>query len=92
MEILDLKKQILEAKKALYKSQVIAFPTETVMGLGVIYDDYNAYLELNRIKNRREDKPYTMMVKSTKDISLYAYDGQNYKVIQERDGFYLILP
>lgn len=25
-----------------------------------------------------------------KDISLYAYDGQNYKVIQERDGFYFV--
>ena len=31
------------AKKALEESKVIAFPTETVMGLGVFFDDFDAY-------------------------------------------------
>ncbi len=43
MENLTLLKQIEEAKNHLLKSEVIAFPTETVMGLGVIYNDYQAY-------------------------------------------------
>ena len=33
-----------QAKHALDNSQVIAFPTETVMGLGVYYDDYSALI------------------------------------------------
>lgn len=61
-----------QAKEALYKHGVIAFPTETVMGLGVLYNDRIAYDKLNKIKRRPEDKPYTLMVKDVKDISEYA--------------------
>ena len=32
-----------QAKSALNNHQVIAFPTETVFGLGVYYDDEEAY-------------------------------------------------
>lgn len=67
-----LKAEIIEAKRALYNHGVIAFPTETVMGLGVLYNDQAAYDKLNKIKRRPEDKPYTLMVKSTKDIGKYA--------------------
>ena len=70
------------AKRALDNSQVIAFPTETVFGLGVYYNDYQAYNLLNKIKCRPEDKPYTMMVASIKDICKYAYiDDRASKVI-----------
>ena len=62
-----------EAKTALNRSQVIAFPTETVMGLGVFFDDYSAYTLLNKIKGRPEDKPYTLMLSSTDEIEKYAY-------------------
>ena len=62
-----------QAKSALEKSQVIAFPTETVMGLGVYYDDYSAYMRLNQIKRRPEDKPYTLMLADINDIEKYAY-------------------
>lgn len=61
------------AKKALNSSQVIAFPTETVMGLGVLFDDEGAYKLLNKIKRRPEDKPYTLMVSSVIEIDKYAY-------------------
>ena len=43
-----------KAKDALNKHQVIAFPTETVFGLGVYYDDEEAYHLLNKIKRRKE--------------------------------------
>lgn len=65
--------QIKDAKKSLLNSGVICFPTETVMGLGVLYNDFNAYNTLNIVKERPEDKPYTMMVKSIRDISMFAY-------------------
>ena len=61
------------AKRSLEESKVIAFPTETVMGLGVFYDDYSAYQLLNKINGRPEDKPYTVMLGSTEHIDKYAY-------------------
>ena len=61
------------AKKALNNHQVIAFPTETVFGLGVYYDDENAYELMNKIKRRREDKPYTLMLYDVDEINKYAY-------------------
>ena len=69
-------------KKALVNHGVIAFPTETVMGLGVFYDDFEAYNKLNKVKNRPEDKPYTMMLGDPKNITKYAYiDGKAQKII-----------
>ena len=67
------KEELLKIKEALYKGEVIAFPTETVMGLGVLFDNYQAYNRLNEIKRRPEDKPYTMMLSSTNEIEKYAY-------------------
>ena len=64
--------EIRKIKKALEKHGIIAFPTETVMGLGVFYDDFEAYEKLNRVKNRREDKPYTMMLGNPAHICKYA--------------------
>lgn len=67
-----MKEEITFAKKALDDHGVIAFPTETVMGLAVYYDDKEAYDKLNRIKRRPEDKPYTLMVKDIYEIDKYA--------------------
>ena len=67
-----------DALKALNDHQVIAFPTETVFGLGVFYDDFEAYNLLNQIKRRHEDKPYTMMLSNVEEISKYAYIDKKY--------------
>lgn len=63
---------------------VIAFPTETVMGLGVIYDDYEAYNRLNVIKRRPEDKPYSLMIPNVEDITKYALVNEQAKKIINR--------
>ena len=77
-----MRKEFELAKKALDKSQVIAFPTETVMGLGVYFDDFDAYNLLNKVKCRPEDKPYTLMLACKKCIGTYAYvDERARKVI-----------
>ena len=60
------------ASEALRKGGVVAFPTETVMGLGVVYNNRKAYNKLNKVKERPEDKPYTLMVKDTEEIAKYA--------------------
>ncbi len=78
-------KNILEdALKALNEHQVIAFPTETVFGLGVFYDDYQAYNLLNRVKNRHEDKPYTMMLYDINEINKYADVDKKYLPLIEK--------
>ena len=67
-----------EALEALNNHRVIAFPTETVFGLGVFYDDKEAYELLNKVKRRREDKPYTMMLSKVDDIDKYAFVDKKY--------------
>jgi len=52
---------------ALRNEQIVAFPTETVYGLGVVYDSKKAIEALKIAKHRPEDKPFTLMVAS-KDI------------------------
>ena len=74
-----MNKVLEEALKELNNHKVIAFPTETVFGLGVFYDDKEAYELLNIIKRRREDKPYTIMLSKVEDIDKYAFVDQKYQ-------------
>ena len=61
----------LVAKEAI-NGQIVAFPTETVYGLGVIYDNIDAFHNLVKVKERDAGKPFTLMVGKTREISLYA--------------------
>ncbi|MBO4285728.1 MAG: threonylcarbamoyl-AMP synthase [Bacilli bacterium] len=61
-----------KAVVALNSHGVIAFPTETVMGLGVYFDDQIAYEKLNALKERKPNKPYTLMLYDPYVISFYA--------------------
>lgn len=64
--------QFLKLKEALYDHQVIAIPTETVYGLAILYDDEIAFDTLVKIKLRRPDKPFTLMLGDVKDIEKFA--------------------
>lgn len=75
--------QIEKAKKSLLNSEVVCFPTETVMGLGVIYNDFSAYNKLNAVKERPEDKPYTMMLGDIQEIEKYAFVDERIKRVIE---------
>ena len=79
-----MSKELEEALQALKKHQVIAFPTETVYGLGVFFDDEEAYQLLNKIKRRKEDKPYTMMLDDIDEINNYAYLDEKYLPIVKK--------
>ena len=68
----ELKEHALKAKEALLNHGVVAFPTETVMGLAIVYNDQKAYSRLNEIKRRPEDKPYTLMLKSKDEMNKYG--------------------
>lgn len=59
-------------KDVLSNHGVIAFPTETVCGFGIAFDDEIAFNKLNQIKGKRENKPYTLMLGEINDIEKYA--------------------
>ena len=80
-----MKELLKQALEALNNHQVIAFPTETVFGLGVFYDDYEAYQLLNQIKRRREDKPYTLMLSCINKINDYADIDDKYLPIIKKN-------
>lgn len=80
----SLLEQCLLAKESLLNHEVISFPTETVMGLGVYYDDDIAYHRLNEIKRRPEDKPYTLMLAKKEDIGLFGVINERIKRIIDK--------
>ena len=65
-------KQIDEAVKLLKEGEVVAFPTETVYGLGVIYDNKEGYDKLVSVKKRPPQKPFTLMLADVEDVEKYA--------------------
>lgn len=63
--------------KSLQEGDVVAFPTETVYGLGCIYDNLDAFNKLVQVKKRPPDKPFTLMLGKDYDFSKYAYVDEN---------------
>lgn len=55
------------------EGQVVAFPTETVYGLGVRFGSRDALDRLMEAKNRDYSKAITLMVAYKEDIEKYAY-------------------
>jgi L-threonylcarbamoyladenylate synthase len=74
-------KQLTKAVDALRKGEVIAFPTETVFGLGVIFDEEKAYQKLVEVKRRPPTQPFTLMCGRIEDIEKYAYLDEKTKKI-----------
>ena len=64
--------QLDEASEILKRGGVIAFPTETVFGLGVVYDNKEAYDALVSVKRRPPEKPFTLMLADPEEIEKYA--------------------
>lgn len=67
------KNELNLASSILKNGGLIAFPTETVFGLGVIYNNKESYERLINVKRRPPEKPFTVMLSNVKDIEKYAY-------------------
>ena len=67
---------INDASKILRSGGIIAFPTETVFGLGVIYDNEKSYRRLISVKKRPPEKPFTLMCANPEDIYRFAEVGE----------------
>lgn len=70
-EFIDFSQKEL-IKKVLYKNEVIAFPTETVYGLGCLSNSEIAFNNLVKVKNRVPNKPFTMMISNVDMIKNYC--------------------
>ena len=64
--------QINEAASILKSGGLIAFPTETVFGFGVIFDNKESYGRLIKVKRRPPEKPFTLMLSDPEQIEQYA--------------------
>lgn len=67
----------------LRSGKIVAFPTDTVFGLGCIYDDEEAIIRIKMAKGRDEKKPLPMMCNSLKMIESVAYVSSDVRRIIE---------
>ncbi|HDZ77616.1 MAG TPA: threonylcarbamoyl-AMP synthase [Candidatus Omnitrophica bacterium] len=70
--------KIREAALILARGGLVAFPTETVYGLGVNLEDKKAIARLYEVKNRPRDKPLSIHIAHEHDIERFAGDISPY--------------
>ena len=77
-KILNLKnpdtysENIKVAADALLSGKIVAFPTETVYGLGVCSDGSAAIDNLYRVKQRSRDKKLSIMIAKSEEVTKYV--------------------
>ena len=64
--------------RILCKGGLVAFPTETVYGLGAIATDAGAAKKIYAAKGRPSDNPLIIHIKSPEDAELYVERGKCY--------------
>lgn len=62
------------AAKALVSGGLVAFPTETVYGLGANVADRQAMTRLRQVKGRTKKKPFTVHIGRRDDVSCFVPD------------------
>lgn len=88
-------KDYQEAAEILKNGGIVAFPTETVFGLGVIFDNQESYNRLIQVKERPPEKPFTLMCGSKEEIDNYAFVNEKARALIRAfmpGQFTLILP
>ena len=76
--------QTKEVAESLLNGDVVAFPTETVFGLAVVYDNIYAFRRLVDVKKRNPDKPFALMLADVEDIEKYCFLSDNAKKVVEK--------
>lgn len=77
------KNEVEEAALILKNNGLLAFPTETVYGLGIVANSYTNYLKLVKVKNRHPDKPFTLMISKIEQVEDYIdVDALSLKIIK----------
>lgn len=68
----------------LREGKVVAFPTDTVYGLGVRFDFEKAIKKLKKAKVRPDTKPLPMMVSSKAQINTVAQTTENANIVIDK--------
>ena len=76
---------ISKAAKALKDGHLVAFPTETVYGLGADATNKNAVSQVYAVKGRPTDHPLIVHISSINQISKWATDIPDYAIKLARD-------
>ncbi|MFJ7934301.1 L-threonylcarbamoyladenylate synthase [Sporosarcina sp. NPDC096371] len=71
-KILDNKEKYKQAVDILKNGGIVAFPTETVYGLGALATDERAVQEIFKAKGRPSDNPLIVHIGNKEDVSKYA--------------------
>ena len=79
-----LKKDLEETVKLLKSGAVVAFPTDTVFGIGVIYNDAIAIDKMKKAKGRDASKPFPLMVADLKQLEEVAFVNDRERRIAEK--------
>jgi L-threonylcarbamoyladenylate synthase len=66
-------KKIEKAAAILKRGGIVAFPTDTVYGIGVNALDQKAVTKIYKIKKRNRNKPLIIMIAAKNDAEKYAY-------------------
>ncbi|MEX2028227.1 MAG: L-threonylcarbamoyladenylate synthase [Candidatus Curtissbacteria bacterium] len=64
--------EIKKAAQVLKKGGVVIFPTDTVYGIGCLYDDKDAIRRIYRIKKRPPGQPFPYLVSNIKQVEKLA--------------------
>lgn len=75
------KQQAFEVADILQKGRIVAFPTDTVYGLGVLFNDERALSNLKSVKKRDANKPIPIMVDTIASMERLAYVSSFAKTI-----------
>lgn len=59
-------------EKETLRGKIIAFPTDTVFGVGALIDDFAAIEKIYKLKNRDYSKPLAILAASVEDIIPYV--------------------
>lgn len=78
------KEEINAVAYALQNHKIIALPTDTVYGVGVMYGDLKDLQRLKNAKHRPETKPIPMMVSSIEHMEQVAVVDERVKKIAEQ--------
>ncbi|MCF0110395.1 MAG: threonylcarbamoyl-AMP synthase [Erysipelotrichaceae bacterium] len=72
-----------EVCEYLLQGDVVAFPTDTVFGVGILFDDGGAIAKMKQAKGRDERKPFPMMVSDLSQLKSVAYLDEKYERLCE---------
>lgn len=65
------KKPIEQALSSLKTDGIVAFPTDTVYGIGADYRSENAVKRIHKLKGRKKEKPLTLLLPDSEGLSRY---------------------